>query len=192
VEKVGAGTEDRPIIDIGCGRGEWLELLKESGLVARGVDLNHVLVDENLNRGLEVIQNDAFDYLSQLQDNQLGAVTAFHLIEHLPHHVLVKLMDESLRVLKSGGVAIFETPNPQNLSVGASTFYADPTHKQPLHPDTQKFIMEYRGFTKVELMFLHPLEKHQMLPDDEAPHLAAALNSLMGCARDFAVVGYKV
>ena len=192
VEQVGAGMAERQISDLGCGRGEWLELLKEKGFMAWGVDMNHLLVEENHKRGLEVIEDDALNYLSQLPDNHLGAVTAFHLIEHLPHTILVKLMDETLRVLKSGGVAIFETPNPQNLTVGASTFYADPTHKQPLHPHTQQFLMEYRGFTRVQLKFLHPLESHQMLPSEEAPHLAAALNSLLGCARDYAVIGYKV
>jgi O-antigen chain-terminating methyltransferase len=192
VEQAGAGKSERPIIDLGCGRGEWLELVKESGLSAQGIDMNHLLVEDNQKRGLDVIESDAFDYLGQLPESQLGAVTAFHLIEHLPHNLLVKLMDESLRVLKSGGVAIFETPNPQNLTVGASTFYADPTHKKPLHPDTQKFLMEYRGFARVELRFLHPLESHQLLPAKEAPHLAAALNSLLGCARDYAVIGYKV
>ena len=192
IRKNSAGTADRPVIDLGCGRGEWLELLREHDFIARGVDLNKILSQENRQRGLDVFNGDAFEFLQDQSPDSFGAVTAFHLIEHLPHELLVKLMDEALRVLKPGGVAIFETPNPQNLTVGASTFYADPTHKQPLHPETQKFLMEYRGFTNVELMYLHPLEEHQLLPDEEAPRLAAALNSLVGCARDYAVVGYKV
>ncbi len=187
----GAGTPGREILDIGCGRGEWLEIMADEKLLARGLDLNQVLVQQCRDKGFEVIENNALSYLRSLPDNSLGAITAFHLIEHLDFDDRVALFDESVRVLKSGGVALFETPNPRNLLVGACNFWADPTHIRPLYPETHHFLMEYRGFCKVELLFLHPHEQEQRLPEHEAPQLAAKLNEVLSCARDYTVVGYK-
>jgi len=192
IRESGVGTEDAPIIDVGCGRGEWLELLKEEGLKARGVDSNRVLVDECLDRGLEVFEAEAIKHLRTVADRCLGAVTGFHLIEHLPLKMQIDLMDEAMRVLRSGGIAIFETPNPQNLLVGACDFYKDPTHARPLHPDAQRMLMEYRGFSRVEVLYSNPPDKYHRFPLDDAPKLADRLNDLIFCARDYAVIGYKV
>ncbi len=192
IQEAGAGTENRIILDIGCGRGEWLELMKDEGFTAQGLDLNSVLVEKCRERGFEVEEEDALSYLRTLPDNSLGAITSFHLIEHLDFDTRVALFDESVRVLKPGGVAIFETPNPRNLLVGGCNFWADPTHLRPLYPETHQFLMEYRGFCKVELLFLHPHDEEQRLPEDEAPQLAVRLNELLSCARDYAVIGYKV
>ncbi len=187
----GAGSEEQPVLDIGCGRGEWLELLRDEGLVGRGVDLNDTLAHQCRERGLAVETGDAIAHLRSLPEASLGAVTGFHIIEHLPMETQLELYGEAVRVLRPGGVAIFETPNPQNLLVGACNFYADPTHKRPLYPETQKFFLEYRGFSRVELKFLHPHEPGARLPEDEAPELAARLNDLLACARDYAVIGYR-
>ena len=191
LKEAGAGTEERPVLDIGSGRGEWLELLRERNLTARGVDINETLASQCRQRGLEVEIQDAFEYLRSLPDGCLGAVTGFHIIEHLPMETQLELYAESNRVLVSGGLAIFETPNPQNLLVGACNFYADPTHKRPLYPETQQFFLEYRGFSRVELKYLHPHEAGARLPENEAPELASRLNDLLSCARDYAVIGYK-
>ena len=191
LENAGAGTDQRPVLDIGSGRGEWLELLRDNSLVAKGVDINETLAGQCRERGLTVEIKDAFTYLQSLPDGSLGAVTGFHIIEHLPMETLLELYAEACRVLASGGVAIFETPNPQNLLVGACNFYADPTHKRPLYPETQQFFLEYRGFSKVELKYLHPHDAGARLPEEEAPELAARLNDLLSCARDYAVIGYK-
>ncbi|MDO8948607.1 MAG: class I SAM-dependent methyltransferase [Desulfocapsaceae bacterium] len=191
MREAGAGTPGREVLDIGCGRGEWLGIMQDEDLLASGLDLNHVLVQECREKGFKVIENDALTYLRSLPDNSLGAITAFHLIEHLNFDDRIALFDESVRVLKSGGVALFETPNPRNLLVGACNFWADPTHLRPLYPETHQFLMEYRGFCKVELLFLHPHEGEQRLPEEEAPQLAARLNEILSCARDYTVVGYK-
>jgi len=192
IRQSGAGVTEREILDIGCGRGEWLEIMKDEGLLAKGLDLNHVLVRECREKGFEIVEGDAIRHLRSLSDNSLGAITAFHLIEHLNFDDRIALFDESVRVLKPGGVAIFETPNPRNLLVGSCNFWSDPTHLRPLYPETHQFLMEYRGFCKVELLFLHPHDPEQRLPEEEAPQLASRLNEIFSCARDYTVVGYKV
>ncbi len=191
IRKVAAGTGGGEILDIGCGRGEWLEIMKDEGLKAKGLDLNHVLVQKCRERGLEVEENDALSFLRSLPDNSLGAITSFHLIEHISFEDRIALFDESVRVLKSGGIAVFETPNPRNLLIGACNFWADPTHLRPLYPETHQFLMEYRGFSNVELLFLHPHEGEQRLPEEEAPELASRLNEVLSCARDYTIIGYK-
>lgn len=191
IVEAGAGTEDREILDIGCGRGEWLGLMKDEGLAALGLDINHVLIHECRAKGYKVEENDALTYLRSIPDNRFGAITSFHLIEHLGFEERIALFDECARVLKPGGIALFETPNPRNLLVGGCNFWADPTHLRPLYPETHQFLMEYRGFSNVRLMFLHPHEGDQRLPEEEAPRLAARLNEILSCARDYSIIGYK-
>ena len=166
VRKANAGSKESIILDAGCGRGEWLELSKDEKLVARGVDINRMLVESCTETGLDAVQSEIIDYLQTLKDNSIGAVTAFHLIEHLPYEVCLRFFDESLRVLKPGGLVIFETPNPENIQVGACNFYFDPTHLNPLPAKTVKFLAESRGFTGVSIHFLHPLGKEHQIEDD--------------------------
>ena len=107
VRQANAGSQDRVMLDAGCGRGEWLELATDEKLVARGVDINRMLVEFCTESGLDAVQSEIIDYLETLNDNSIGAVTAFHLIEHLPYEVCLRFFDESLRVLKPGGLVIF-------------------------------------------------------------------------------------
>jgi O-antigen chain-terminating methyltransferase len=185
-----AGTAKAPILDIGCGRGEWLEFLQEQDLVALGVDSNHVMVSQCQELGLEVINSDALDYLRSLNTNSLGAVTGMHIIEHIPFKRLIALFDEVLRVLKPGGMAIFETPNPENLIVGACNFYYDPTHIKPLPPEPMRFVLEARGFGSIEILRLHPYPEESMLKEG-AEQVQQIINSLMFGAQDYALVAYK-
>ena len=141
-----AGSAGRPIVDVGAGRGEWLELLREQGLEASGIDLNVAMVKSCETLGLDCIMGDAVEELGRLTDNSLGAVTGFHIIEHLPFHTMVALFDEAWRVLAPGGVVLFETPNPANLEVGSRSFYLDPTHRNPLPSEMVSMIAEARGF----------------------------------------------
>ena len=184
--KTGTG----PIVDLGCGRGEWLELLQEEGFQARGVDQNHILVQECVGAGLDVVEGDLLTYLCSLPDLTIAGVTGFHIMEHLPFETLLKLFDETVRVLRPGGVAIFETPNPQNVLVSSQEFYIDPTHRNPLPGALVKFIAEVKGLDRVELLPLHPFpDAHRVREGDL--EVTKRFNELFYGARDYAVIGWK-
>ena len=178
-----------PLVDLGCGRGEWLELLREDGCTARGVDLDATAVERCRHSGLDAVEADALEYLRNQPDASLGAVTAFHLIEHLPFHELVQLFDETVRVLHPGGVAIFETPNPENVLVGSCGFYMDPTHAKPLPSAVVKFVAESRGLSEVQVQCLHP--SPAALPADGS-QLVERFNALLYGPQDYAVVGRRL
>ena len=148
-EPVAAGAV---VLDIGCGRGEWLALLNRSNITTRGIDLNGAMVAEARALGLDVLEGDAIAYLRSLPENSLAAVTGFHIVEHLAFKDLVTLFDEARRALMPGGIILFETPNPENLVVGACTFNYDPTHNKPLPPDLLRFIAEARGYTAARII----------------------------------------
>jgi O-antigen chain-terminating methyltransferase len=188
IEEAKVGTQEAPILDIGCGRGEWLELMREHGDVARGIDINRVTLDECRARGLEVREKDAIAYLRSLPDASLGAVTGFHIIEHLPFEMLVELFTETARVLKPGGLVIFETPNPQNVIVGSYTFYLDPTHRHPLPSALVKFLAEFQGLYQVRIMNLHPRAEQARV---ESSELAERFNNYFYSSQDYSIVGYK-
>ena len=183
VEAAGAGTAAAAIIDIGCGRGEWLELLQQHGCIARGVDLNHAMVLDNRARGLDVVERDVLAYLADVPDASVGMVTGFHIIEHLRFDLLIRLFDECRRVLRPGGCMLFETPNPENLVVGAYTFYFDPTHRHPLPPKMIEFAVRERGFADVEILRLHPRS------EEGTDH--ALLDKWFRGPTDYAVIAWK-
>jgi len=140
------------VLDIGCGRGEWLSLLKRHDIATRGIDLNVSMVAEARSQGHDVIDGDAIAYLRSLPESSLAAVTGFHIVEHLAFKDLVTLFEEARRALVPGGIILFETPNPENLVVGACTFNYDPTHNKPLPPDLLRFIAEARGFEEARII----------------------------------------
>jgi O-antigen chain-terminating methyltransferase len=184
------GTSHMPVLDLGCGRGEWLEVLGESGLSALGVDSNQSCARECEARGLSVRMSDALKFLEELPEQSQGAVTAFHVVEHMPFAAILNLLDEAVRVLKPGGLLILETPNPANLIVGANTFYLDPTHIRPLPADLMRFFVETRGFCNVETRLLHPFPACYRL-DAEPNSAAALLNELVFGARDYAIIAER-
>jgi SAM-dependent methyltransferase len=178
----------KDILDLGCGRGEWLELLKEEGFEGRGVEANPLLVERARQGGLEAVSADALLYLSAQPDESLNAVTGFHFIEHLSFEIFVELLDEIRRTLRPGSLVIFETPNPKNLVVGACNFYSDPTHLKPLFPETVQFIMSQLGFADVRVEYLNQVGDS---PFDDGSVGSQALNSWLYGARDFALIGRK-
>lgn len=174
-----------PAIDLGCGRGEWLELLARSAVPAEGVDLDEGMLKACRERHLDVRRQDALEYLRGLPDASRIAVTGFHIAEHLPFDLLQALVAQALRVLKPAGLLILETPNPENLAVGTAGFYMDPTHVRPLPAPLLAFLPRFHGFARTHVMRLQ-----------EGPPLRGAgpvtlIDVLAGVSPDYGVVAQK-
>ena len=140
-----------PVIDLGCGRGEFLGLLVKAGIPAVGVDSSPAAVARSGEQGFETIQGDLLDYLRACPDASVRAVVAFQVIEHLMFGTLLRVLAESYRVLAPGGLFLAETPNGANLAVGGSTFWLDHTHVRPLHPVLLQHLAEAYGFVDVRV-----------------------------------------
>jgi SAM-dependent methyltransferase len=181
-------SADLPVVDLGCGRGEWLAVLQTHNAKAIGVDTNRIMIESCREASLTVVEADALAYLHKQPENSLRAVSAFHLIEHLPFEALIALFDQIMRTLQPGGVAIFETPNPDNLFVASNYFYHDPTHRNPLPSRLAKFLVESRGFARVEIINLHECAEGRFAGSDE---VSVRLNELFYGPMDYAIVGWK-
>ena len=172
-------------LDLGCGRGEWLELLGELGFSARGVDLDEGMLAACRERGLDVENIDALAALRAQPDGSLALVSAFHLVEHIPFDLVRELVAESLRALRPGGLLIMETPNPENLVVGASDFYTDPSHERPIPPNLLAFATEHAGFARNKIV---RLQEDPALRQGGRVVLGAVLS---GASPDYSVVAQK-
>ena len=195
MRECGAGSVNSPILDVGCGRGEWLELVREQGWIGRGIDLNSEFVDRCRSIGLDVVQAEAIQYLRGIPDGAIGAITSMHLAEHLAFADLLALIDESLRVLRPGGTLVLETPNPENLLVGAHWFYLDFTHRNPLPPLSLRWLVEQRGFADARIeriSYGRSLQVPELVPAGSAS--AAEINYLLDQVSvpvDYAIVARK-
>lgn len=172
-------------VDLGCGRGEWLELLEEAGFDAIGVDLDEGMLAACHQLQLNVQRADALTFLESLPDNSAGVISAFHVVEHIPFEALQKMVQEALRVLIPGGLLILETPNPENLQVGAHTFYYDPTHQRPIPPGLLAFLPEHYGFLRTKVLRL------QQDPRLDEPGTPSLMDVLGGASPDYAIVAQK-
>ncbi len=174
-----------PVTDVGCGRGEWLELLRGEGITAQGVDMDEGMLDACRALGLDVRHGDAVAFLRSLPGDSQAVVSGFHIAEHLPFDVLHALVDEAHRVLKPGGLLILETPNTENLLVGTSGFYMDPTHERPIPWQLLEFMAQYHGFGRTRLLRLQ--EPAQLAHRDQL----SLLDVLGGASPDYAIVAQK-
>jgi len=176
-------------IDLGCGRGEWLELLQKNGFEAHGVDLDDGMLAACTELGLTVTRQEAIGHLKSLDDNSQCIVSGFHFAEHILFADLRVLIAEALRVLKPGGLLILETPNPENLLVGACTFYMDPTHLRPLPPSLLRFLLEASGFEIVAVRRLHPDD--DFVERAEREGWPPGIVEILGAPRDYAIVARR-
>lgn len=185
VKKIKEIEPEPKAIDLGCGRGEWLELLGNNGIKAKGIDLDTGMLEACTNRGFDVDQKDAIFALKELEDESVDIVSGFHIVEHLPFDVLQSLVQESLRVLKPGGLIILETPNPENIEVATVNFYLDPTHIRPIPSQLLSFLTEHYGFERTKIL---RLQEPQKLSNRESITLVQVIS---GVSPDYAVIGQK-
>jgi O-antigen chain-terminating methyltransferase len=185
-----AATAGAAALDLGCGRGEWLELLRDLGATASGVDWNRDLVSENRARGLDTIEGDILQMLPSFVDESRSIITAFHLVEHMSFQDLVELVDHTVRILRPGGIAIFETPNPKNLFVSSNNFYLDPTHRHPLPSEFLAFVVEARGLCDPKVIPLSPYPNSYHLEESACPAVQFINDHFYG-PQDYGIVAVK-
>ena len=176
-------------MDIGCGRGEWLGLMKTAGIEAFGVDTNAVQIDAAKEAGLDVRLGDAMAALAEMADASLSVLSAHHLVEHLPFDAVAWITREAMRVLAPGGLLLFETPHTRNVLVGATTFHTDPTHLKPMPEQVLTVLFETAGFDPVEARGLNPHERFDEFLDK--PDFNNELAFLMFGPQDLAVLGTR-
>jgi SAM-dependent methyltransferase len=180
--------EAAPVLDIGCGRGEFVALLREAGLEARGIDADADMVAYARGEGLDVEQVDLVKHLEELPDGSLGGVFMGQVVEHLPAATLVTALELVAAKLRAGGVLVAETINPLS-PLALRNYFADLTHAQPLVPETLELLARQAGFSETEIRFLNEPADRLTEPDD--PVIAAnvrRLNELLFAPLDYALV----
>ena len=183
-------SSSAPLIDLGCGRGEWLKVARTEGIPALGVDSNTVCVAECKEENLDVVQEDLLTFLTNRPTASVGAYTLFQVLEHLPFPVLVDALREMRRTLVPGGRVIAEVPNAKNLRVSAGTFWIDPTHQRPLFPELLMFLAKEIGFAQADGHYannLSPSYDLSGLPDGAMNALRSVVDAVDGPG-DFALI----
>lgn len=176
-----------PVLDIGCGRGEWLEFLGRNGVTARGVDCNPDMVAECRKHGLDVLHQDGITTLQLASPHTLSGITVFHVVEHLTTGTLWNLLRAAQKALAPGGVLVLETPNPENLQVSGYSFYMDPSHLHPLPPPLLNFLVQQAGFETVELVRHAPWPEFAQEDNAYPPYL----RKLLFCGQDYAIIAVR-
>jgi SAM-dependent methyltransferase len=206
-----AGASD--VVDLGCGRGEFLMALKSAGVTARGVDTNTDMVAVARERGLDVTAGDALGYVAGLAGESIGGIIATQVVEHLSASYLMRLLDASHRALRPGAPIVLETINPKCWYAFFSSYIRDLTHVHPVHPETLQYLLRASGFERVEIQYREPVPEREKLKktavsadlrvsdDPMAQALtgvartldtnAEILNRLIFTFMDYAVVGYR-
>ncbi len=180
--------EYAPVLDVGCGRGELLGLLREAGVDARGIDADADMVAYARGEGLDVEQADLVEHLEHLDDRSLGGIFMGQVVEHLPAATLVAALGLAAAKLRPGGLLVAETINPLS-PLALRSYFADLTHAQPLVPETLELLARQAGFAETEIRFLNEPAERLTEPDD--PVIAAnvrRLNELLFAPLDYALV----
>ena len=175
-----------PVLDVGCGRGEFLGLLRAAGIPASGIESNPISVEACRKAGLEVESGDVFALLGRRPAGKLGAVVAFQVVEHWTPEGIFRFLQEAKRVLAPGGVLIAETINADSLSA-LRAFYLDPTHVRPVPPDALRFLAEAAGFADIRIEYRSLLPAEERL-EERSPN-ETRLNALLFGPQDYALIG---
>jgi 2-polyprenyl-3-methyl-5-hydroxy-6-metoxy-1,4-benzoquinol methylase len=178
----------RDVLDIGCGRGEFLELMREAGVPARGIDLSHESVDLCRQKGLSAKIADLFAYLGDLPETSLDGIFSAQVVEHLPPERIPEMIRLAASRLERGGLLAIETPNPECLAIFASHFYLDPTHTRPVPHALLSFYMEEYGLGEIQVHRRSPavdsMPALASLPEDFRQDFFGGL--------DYAILGRKL
>jgi O-antigen chain-terminating methyltransferase len=202
---VGALSGRGEVLDLGCGRGEALELLRRHGIPARGVDSNAEMVARCLEKGLTAERSDLFEALEGAPAESLGGVVSFHVIEHLPPAALDRLIRLAWRALRPEGVLVLETPSPLSVVAAARNFWLDPTHLRPVHPEALRLALQMAGFDRVDRIDRQPFAAEDRLPSidleglaegerllaDRVNRLRDRLDELLYGYQDYGMVAHK-
>ncbi|WP_178861476.1 class I SAM-dependent methyltransferase [Thiomicrorhabdus cannonii] len=172
-------------LDIGCGRGEWLELLSDQGFQAKGIDLDEGMLVACQERNLDVTHGDALTFLKTCRPNSLHLISAFHVVEHITFEQRQELIALAYQILVPGGLLLMETPNPESLLVSTTEFYLDPTHVKPIPPDLLAFSTEYAGFSRNKILRLQEPQGILQKPQISLVDLVYAVSP------DYAVLAQK-
>ncbi|HWI20478.1 MAG TPA: class I SAM-dependent methyltransferase [Vicinamibacterales bacterium] len=199
------------VLDVGCGRGEFLALLRDGGISAKGLDLNPEMVEVCRERGLDATTGDAYGYLQGLPDESLGGLIAVQVVEHLQPAYLTGMLGQAFDKLRPGARILLETINPACWVAFFESFIRDLTHVKPLHPDTLQYLLQANGFTNVEIVYRAPIapegrlrkvtprpERFGDAAPDQLTELVSAFNSnadrlndRMFSYQDFAAIATK-
>jgi O-antigen chain-terminating methyltransferase len=172
-------------LDFGSGRGEWLKVLRDFNIQSIGVEIDNAMHEYTVKEGLNVTQSDALTFIRNQESDSVDLISAFHLLEHLNFEHYHEFIQESFRVLNDGGFLILETPNSENISVGTSGFWGDPTHIQPIPKNLLDFICRSTGFGHVYTLLL----QHSM--ELQAGGKVSLHQVLVGVSPDYGIVARK-
>ena len=182
------------MLDVGSGRGTFLELMRDEGIGAYGVDIDARLVELCREKGFEVYRVDAETHLRQLRDASIDGAFAAHFAEHIEPGALIEILRQFRRVLQPGSALVFATPNARTLTVGAHTFWTDPSHRRPIPPELFEFLLLVEGFVDVRVETYAASEETQLNEDVDDPVMRENLrylNDRLFGDRDYAVIGYQ-
>ena len=189
--------DKKNVIDIGCGRGEFLSLMQDNGINAVGVDIYEPYADYCRMKGLNAECGDGSEYLSKLES--VDGIFVGQVVEHLKPHQIIRLCNAAYEKLSDGGCIIIETPNPTSLSIYTNAFYIDPSHIKPVHPLTMKYYLEKAGFRNIEIIFTESSKPQVSIPPlksdaeniDEFNEAVKKVSDMIFGSQDYAVVAVK-
>ncbi|MEW6003024.1 MAG: methyltransferase domain-containing protein, partial [Nitrospirota bacterium] len=181
-------TKGNFLLDIGCGRGEFLELMAENGIPAKGIDTNEGMVEICTNMGFDAHKGDALEFLNAVPDNSLIGITAFQVVEHLPVEYLQELIKSCFYKIKNKGIIILETVNPYSV-IAMRHFWMDLSHVRPIAPETLKFLADTAGFRNIEIKSSSPVPEDLKLRGGN--YNTQLLNDLLFGDQDYAVIAWK-
>ena len=189
-EYVALVRDHQPVIDAGCGRGEFLLACREAGITAHGFDTNERSVADLVARGIDAAVAGVPGCFAKIADSSIGAIVSMHVVEHLPVDALFGLFAESARVLRPGGLLVIETPNAESLAVSASEFWRDPTHLAPRHPAALTLLGREHRFEIDEIRAIHPFPEGNrfVAASEETRALVDALNERIFGGQDLRLV----